>query len=351
MEQAIGFLTYDGRRVAYATVGEGPAVVVPPWWISHVDREWQDPRFRRFFSVLAERHTVVRYDRIGVGLSDRDRGAGDMTLEAEVGLLRAAIDHLELDRCSLLGVSCGGCIAAGLAADEPDRVERFVTFGGYAHGHAIAPRAVRESLVELIRATWGFGSRVLAEALLAGADARERQAYVEFQQASTSAELAAALLELTFAFDTREELARVKAPTTVLHRTDDATVPFACGREVASLVDGAHLVPLAGTAHQPWRGDAAGVAQAIGRALDDEAPSGPGTSPVAHADEGPALDLTAREREVLELVARGFTDGQIAEQLVISPHTVHRHVANILARLGVSSRAAAATVAGRAGIV
>ncbi len=348
MEQDIGFLTYDGRSVAYATVGQGPAIVVPPWWISHLDREWQDPRFRRFFGALAERHTVVRYDRIGVGLSDRDRDPKDMSLEAEVGLLRATLEHLGLERCSMVGVSCGACIAAGLAADEPERVERLVTFGGYARGHEIAPRAVRESLVELIRATWGFGSRVLTEALLAGADAHERQAYVEFQQAATSAELAAALLELTFSFDVRAELARLKVPTTVLHRTDDATVPFACGREVASLVDGAHLVPLPGAAHQPWRGDAAGVAQAIDRALADAAP---GTAGAAHAGHAAALDLTGREREVLVLVARGFTDAQIAEQLVISPHTVHRHVANIFARLGVSSRAAAATAAGRSGIV
>ncbi len=348
MEQAIGFLTYDGRNVAYATVGDGPAVVVPPWWISHLDREWQDPRFRRFFSALAERHTVVRYDRIGVGLSDRDRGPKDMSLAAEVGLLRATLDHLGLERCSMVGVSCGACIAAGLAADEPERVERLVMFGGYARGHEIAPRAVREALVELIRATWGFGSRVLTEALLAGADANERQAYVEFQQAATSAELAAALLELTFSFDTRAELARLAVPTTVLHRTEDATVPFACGREVAALVDGAHLVPLAGTAHQPWRGDASGVVQAIARALDADDPD---AATAAHASQMPAFELTGREREVLVLVARGFTDSQIAEQLVISPHTVHRHVANILARLGVSSRAAAATAAGRAGLV
>ena len=58
--------------------------------------------------------------------------------------------------------------------------------------------------------------------------------------------------------------------------------------------------------------------------------------------------MTAREIEVLSLVARGLSNREIAERLVVSEHTVHRHVANIYAKLGVSSRAAAvAAAAGR----
>jgi LuxR family maltose regulon positive regulatory protein len=53
-------------------------------------------------------------------------------------------------------------------------------------------------------------------------------------------------------------------------------------------------------------------------------------------------DLSPREREVLELLADGLTNRQIAERLVLSEHTVHRHVANILRKLRVPTRAAAA---------
>ncbi len=56
-------------------------------------------------------------------------------------------------------------------------------------------------------------------------------------------------------------------------------------------------------------------------------------------------ELTRRETQVLALVARGLSNRQIAEQLVVSEHTVHRHVANIFVRLGVSSRAAAVAAA------
>jgi ATP/maltotriose-dependent transcriptional regulator MalT len=66
------------------------------------------------------------------------------------------------------------------------------------------------------------------------------------------------------------------------------------------------------------------------------------TSPVA---------LSAREREVLALVASGLSDKEIAEQLVVSRHTVHRHVANIRHKLGRTTRTAAVVEAGRLGLL
>ncbi len=62
-------------------------------------------------------------------------------------------------------------------------------------------------------------------------------------------------------------------------------------------------------------------------------------------------ELSEREREVLRLVAEGLSDPEIAERLVLSPHTVHRHVANIRRKLGLRSRSAAAAVAARAGLI
>ncbi len=61
--------------------------------------------------------------------------------------------------------------------------------------------------------------------------------------------------------------------------------------------------------------------------------------------------LTSREREVLCLAASGHTDRKIAESLVISPRTVHRHMSNILVKLDVTSRAAAAAHAVRKGLI
>ena len=69
------------------------------------------------------------------------------------------------------------------------------------------------------------------------------------------------------------------------------------------------------------------------------------------ADRPPLPELTPREREVLTLLAEGLTNRQLAEQLVVSEHTVHRHVTNILRKLDAPSRAAAAALAARHGLI
>ena len=65
MEQEIRFCDVDGARVAYATVGSGPAVLLPALWISHLELEWGFGEFRGFIGALARRRMVIRYDRLG----------------------------------------------------------------------------------------------------------------------------------------------------------------------------------------------------------------------------------------------------------------------------------------------
>ena len=79
------------------------------------------------------------------------------------------------------------------------------------------------------------------------------------------------------------------------------------------------------------------------------APAAPPHGPSATTDPATAPGLTARGAEVLRLLAQGLTDREIATRLFISPRTASFHVANLLAKLGVDSRAAAA-YAGRHGL-
>jgi DNA-binding NarL/FixJ family response regulator len=93
--------------------------------------------------------------------------------------------------------------------------------------------------------------------------------------------------------------------------------------------------------------DAARVEELLERGSRATEPGGPG----AREGDGPLRDLTARELEVLRLVAQGYSDAEVAERLVVSPHTVHRHVANVRTKLGLPSRAAAVAYAARSGML
>jgi ATP/maltotriose-dependent transcriptional regulator MalT len=79
----------------------------------------------------------------------------------------------------------------------------------------------------------------------------------------------------------------------------------------------------------------------------------PRSAPASDTLSRPRNDsgLTVRELEVLRLVADGLTNQAIAEKLFVSDHTVHRHLANILNKLSVSSRAAAVAQAARRGLL
>jgi pimeloyl-ACP methyl ester carboxylesterase len=74
--QLVRFAEVHGRRVAWGAVGEGPPIVMAGWWMSHLELDWKSKRFRDFVSALARYRTVVRYDRPGTGLSDRDGSPG-----------------------------------------------------------------------------------------------------------------------------------------------------------------------------------------------------------------------------------------------------------------------------------
>jgi DNA-binding NarL/FixJ family response regulator len=118
-------------------------------------------------------------------------------------------------------------------------------------------------------------------------------------------------------------------------------VPIGRGRELASLLPNARFVALQGDAHLPWLDDRRDLQRALAGFLDDAAP----------AESNGGSPLSRRETEVLRLVAAGLSNREIASSLVLSEHTVHRHVANVLRKLAQSSRAAAAAQATRAGYI
>ena len=132
MEQEIRFCELDGRRIAYASIGEGPLLVFAGRWISHLEVEWEEPRFRAFLEELARSYRVVRYDRLGVGLSDRTLPEPP-SVESEARALDMVLRACGGDRPSSSRARAPACRRRS-SPTRPDRIGKLVFFGGYAAG-------------------------------------------------------------------------------------------------------------------------------------------------------------------------------------------------------------------------
>ena len=263
MEPSVAFCrNRDGRRIGYMTWGNGPVLVVPPGWASHLELQWQYLGMEPFYARLAESFRLICYDRRGSGLSERTRD--DFTLEAEVADLETVIDEAAPgDTLSLFGISQAGPICIAYAAAHPERVTRLVLFGTYHIGQLVAREEIRTSLVGLVHASWGLGSHALASLFVPGNDPAFRENLARFQREAATREMAAALLESVFRFDVAGLLGAVHTPTLVIHRRGDRAIPSQLGVDLAAGIPNARLVQLEGDIHFPWLGEWEAVAELV----------------------------------------------------------------------------------------
>jgi pimeloyl-ACP methyl ester carboxylesterase/DNA-binding CsgD family transcriptional regulator len=319
----VRYCSTPAGRIAYSTVGAGPPLLCDSGWVTHLLGQLELFSLGTFLDRLAERFTVIRYDKPGCGLSDRD--GGDLSFDGQVATALAVADAVRADRFSLFGASQGGQLAAAIAARYPERVDALVVYGMCASGADLAPPEVRDSIVALLRAHWGLGSKMLTGIFIPDPSAAEVEAFTRLQRASASAAVASRMLEVYYETNIRAQLPDIRARTAVLHRKGDQATAFVLGREVAALIPGATLIPLPGTGHLFYHGEWTAVLDQVLGFLGEP------------ADDGPRL--TSRELEVAGLVAQGLTNQSIATRLSVAPRTAEAHVENIRRKLQVRSRA------------
>jgi pimeloyl-ACP methyl ester carboxylesterase len=253
--QEVRFCTSpDGVRIAYATLGHGPALVKTANWMSHLEYDWKSPLWRHLARELSRDFRLVRYDQRGNGLSDWN--VADFSLEACVGDLEAVIDAVGLERFALLGVSQGSRVAVAYAIRHPERVSHLVLYGGAARGWKHRPPGAREAragLQALIREGWGRDTpafrQVFTTLFMPGASPEQAAWFNELQRVSTSAENAVRLTEAAGEIDLTDRLASVRVPTLVLHATQDAMVGLEEARLLAAGIPGARFVSLESQNH------------------------------------------------------------------------------------------------------
>jgi pimeloyl-ACP methyl ester carboxylesterase/DNA-binding CsgD family transcriptional regulator len=357
LDQEIRFCTAsDGVRIAYAVVGSGPVLVKAPNWLTHLEYEWQSPVWRHWWQELAQDHTIIRFDQRGCGLSDWN--VEDFSFYARVSDLEAVVESTGVDKFALLGISQGGAAAIEFAARHPEMVTHLVLCGAFARGRMRRGHAknVQDAVVTLIREGWGQDNpayrQMFTSMFMPDASAEQMRWFNELQRVSTSPENAAQSYEAGGRVDVMDRLRLVSAPTLVLHARGDQRVEFEHGRLLAALIPGASFVPLESRNHltledEPaWEVLIANVRHFLKTGKPLPTAPVPTDSPQAAPDS-----LTARELEVLRLIAAGRSNQEIAQELVISFNTVTNHVKNILGKTGCANRTEAASYAYQRGIV
>jgi pimeloyl-ACP methyl ester carboxylesterase len=252
MDQLIQYCTAsDGVRLAYSTIGKGTPIVRASHWMTHLEHELMSPVRRSFILGLAHRHSLVRYDARGNGLSQRD--VTEISFERWVGDLERIVDSASLDRFALLGMSQGASISIQYAVRHPERVSHLIIYGGFArgslHSEDLDKQKHRLELARtLVREGWGSDHEEYRQwftsQFIPGGTAEQFHLFNDLQRVSATPEMAERYLVEVAKINVAALLPNVKTPTLVLHSKGDVRVPFALGQEIAAGIPGAKFIPL-----------------------------------------------------------------------------------------------------------
>ncbi|MGH6608987.1 MAG: alpha/beta fold hydrolase, partial [Burkholderiaceae bacterium] len=333
--------------IAYATSGRGPPLVKASNWLSDLKLDVDSPVWSHLLIELSRHHTLVRFDQRGCGLSDRE--VDDLSFEAWVRDLETVVDAAQIKQFPLLGISQGASIAIAYAVRHPERVSHLILHGGYARGRlkrnpTPQEREQAELMNRLAEMGWGQQNPAFRQffttQFIPGGTAEQHHWFNELERVSTSPSNAARFMREFNEIDVMQLLPQVSCPTLVLHSSRDVRVPFDEGRMIAGMIPGARFVPLESDNHLLLENEPSW--QRWVEEVRAFLPQPVGTDSAFSA-------LTARERDLLELIAQGRDNAQIAASLALSEKTVRNHITSIFSKLEVENRPQAIVMARKAG--
>src|SRR3954468_2918742 len=230
----------SGRfHIAYQVLGRGAFdLVATPGFVSHLEHQWEEPRFARYLERMASFSRLIVFDKRGTGLSDRN--VGDPTLEARMDDIRAVMDAAGSKQAAILGISEGGPMAAMFAATYPERTRALVLYGAFAEFSSWVPTLERYRAVEdYIDQAWGSGGILHALSPNLAEDPGYRAWWQRYERLAASPSAALTLMRMNNGIDIRDILSSIRTPTLIIHRTDDTFIDVGGGRALAAHIPGA----------------------------------------------------------------------------------------------------------------
>lgn len=241
-------------HIAFQVMGDGPIdVILVPGMISHVEFLHEMPGYTNFLRRLATYARVVTLDKRGQGLSDRMHGVAP--LEVRMGDVCAVMDCVGSKRAALLGFSEGCAMSALLAASHPARISHLVMFGGFSRFSDLLNERDESGRIKTQMAPWGSGG-MLPKVIKSHEKEEEFvRLFAKYERLSSSPGDLKAYLKMYVQVDVSEILKSIRVPTLVQHRTDDALVPIALGRQMGAAIPQARFIEYPGVDHAFWSGE------------------------------------------------------------------------------------------------
>lgn len=341
MEREVRYCTTeDGVRIAYCIEGDGPPLLlvhyVYSFSLTHLV-----PTYQQAIEQLASGYSIIRFDMRGTGLSQRE--VDDLSAHATRRDIEAVVDALELDSFSLLGAAFGGLRAIDYASSHPGRVTALVLYQAFPRLADAFPREMLPVVLSILQTKWDMGPRILANIATRSPDHDDHIGWTDIISQSITGDTMARLVQAQIDLDVTNQLERIQCPSLICHARKDIRLPFALGEELADGIPLSRIVPLDGDSGGAFT-DPDQAVEAIQDFLREQYPE---TSALADDVEAPARPLTARETEILQLIAAGLTSREISEKLCLSIRTVGRHITNIYEKIGARTRADATSYAVR----
>ncbi|MGE0601660.1 MAG: alpha/beta fold hydrolase [Dehalococcoidia bacterium] len=341
--------TDDGVRIAYTATGDGyPLLWLPHFLASHVQLEWDFPQ-RYVYSRLGERFRVVRFDCRGLGLSDRD--IDDISVETRMLDLKAVAERNGFERFALVGIEGGGNLAATFAAAYPNQVSHLVLINWtprFSEENSI-PRL--NTLGALMRRDWEMFTENIGASSF-GYDTPWAKGYARLVRSTVTQDMAIRYGDAFMQEDIVPALERVSCETIVLHSEQNFYASEKSARLAAASVPGASMVTFPKTLADHITElidtviDFASPSVDARESTDDDAPA-----VLAETTSSVEINLTGREIDILKLLAKGLSNREMADDLVLSPRTVERHLENLYRKAGFRNRTEATAYAVSNGLV